>query len=126
MTIPLNNIKNNVFTVSFETFSDEQAVSYLIEFRKTDAKDLVVQFLKLQYGKIPKIKFCDRKGNAVSEWTCQDGLSWRIAHRTVALSQTAAEQITSFLLDATDEYMNYDHIDVTLPTDKIDVCLAII
>ena len=47
---------NAQFTVSFEKISDESLASYLIGFQKNDVKDIAIQFLKLQYKKIDKIK----------------------------------------------------------------------
>ena len=52
---------NVQFTVAFEKISDESLASYLIGFQKNDVKDIAIQFLKLQYKKIDKIKFCDKK-----------------------------------------------------------------
>ena len=112
----------NRFTVSFEKISGESAISYLIELQKKDIKDIAIQFLKLQYRKIDKIKFCDNKKAVVAEFTNQGRFLFIVGTQTVTLSQSNIEVITSFLLDATEEYMNYDHIDLEFPTEKIDVC----
>ena len=112
----------NQFTVSFEKICDESTTSYLIEFQKNDIKDIAIQFLKLQYRKIDKIKFCDNKKIAVAEFVNQDRFLLIVDDQTVTLNQTNIEVITSFLLDATEEYMNYDHIDFEFLKEKIDVC----
>ncbi len=112
----------NQFTVSFERISDESATSYLIGFQKNDIKDIAIQFLKLQYRKIDKMKFCDNKKSIVVEFVNQARFLLVIDGHTIILSQTNIEVITSFLLDATEEYMNYDHIDFEFPTEKIDLC----
>ena len=114
----------NQFTISYEKICDESAISYLIEFQKNDIKDIAIQFLKLQYRKIDKIKFCDNKKSAVAEFVNQDRFLLIIDGQTVTLSQPDIEVITSFLLDATEEYMNYNHIDFEFPTEKIDVCFT--
>ena len=113
---------NAQFTVSFEKISDESLASYLIGFQKNDVKDIAIQFLKLQYKKIDKIKFCDNKKSAVAEVVNQDRLLLIVDGQAVTLSQTNIELILSFLLDATEEYMDYDHIDFEFPKEKIDVC----
>ena len=114
----------NQFTISYEKICDESGTSYLIEFQKNDIKDIAIQFLKLQYRKIDKIKFCDNKKSAVAEFVNQDRFLLIIDGQTVTLSQPDIEVITSFLLDATEEYMNYNHRDFEFPTEKIDVCFT--
>ena len=66
---------NAQFTVSFEKISDESLASYLIGFQKNDVKDIAIQFLKLQYKKIDKIKFCDNKKSTVAEFV--NPLTWK-------------------------------------------------
>ena len=112
----------NQFTVSFEKISEENATSHLIGIQKNDIKDIAIQFLKLQYRKIDKIKFCDNKKSVVAEFINQDQFLLIIKGQTITLSKTNIEVITSFLLDATEECMNYDHIDFEFPTENIDVC----
>ena len=113
---------NAQFTVSFEKISDEGSASYLIGLQKNDIKDIALQFFKLQYGKIDKIKFCDNKKSTVAEFVNQDRFLLNVDGRSIILSRDNAEVITSFLLDAAEEYMNYDHIDFEFTTKKIDVC----
>jgi len=112
----------NQFTVSFEKISDESVKSYLIGFQKNDIRDIAIQFLKIQYRKIDKIKFCDDKKATVAEFVNQDRLLLIVDGQTVTLNQTNIETITSFLLDAVEEYMNYDHIDFEFSKEMIDVC----
>ena len=113
---------NGRFTVSFEKISDEGSASYLIGLQKNDIKDIALQFFKLQYGKIDKIKFCDNKKSTVAEFVNQDRFLLNVDGRSIILSRDNAEVITSFLLDAVEEYMNYDHIDFEFTTEKIGVC----
>ena len=113
---------NGRFTVSFEKISDEGSASYLIGLQKNDIKDIALQFFKLQYGKIDKIKFCDNKKYTVAEFVNQERFILIVDAQTVTLSQNNIELITSFLLDTTEEYINYDHIDFEFTTEKIDVC----
>ena len=112
----------NQFTVSFEIINEESSASCLIGLQKNDIKDIAIQFLKLQYRKIGKIKFCDNKKSVVAEFVNQDRVLLIVDGQIVTLSQTNIEFITSFLLDATEEYMNYDHIDFEFPIEKIYVC----
>ena len=113
---------NGRFKVSFEKISDEGSASYLIGLQKNDIKDIALQFFKLQYGKIDKIKFCDNKKSTVAEFVNQDRFLLNVDGRSIILSRDNAEVITSFLLDAAEEDMNYDHIDFEFTTEKIDVC----
>ena len=113
---------NSQFTVSFEKISDESLASYLIGFQKNDVKDIAIQFLKLQYKKIDKIKFCDNNKSTVAEFVNQDRFSLIVDGQEVTLSHTNLDVVISFLLDASEEYMDYDHIDFEFSKEKIDVC----
>ena len=113
---------NAQFTVSFEKISDESLASYLIGFQKNDVKDIAIQFLKLQYKKIDKIKFCDTKKSTVAEFVNQDRFSLIVDGKEVTLNHTNLDVVISFLLDASEEYMDYDHIDFEFSKEKIDVC----
>ena len=112
----------NRFTVSFDRTNDGSTASCLIGLQKNDIKDITIQFLKLQYRKIDKLKFCDNKESVVVEFVNQDRFLLIVDGQAVTLNQTNIEVITSFLLDATEEYMNYDHIDFEFPKQKVDVC----
>ena len=114
----------NHFTVSLEKFRGEDSVGYLIGIPQKDMKDLAVQFLKLQYGKLETIKLFDRSGADAFALIHRDRIAFPADGCTVSLGQTNVEFITSFLLDATDEYMNYDPIDLEFPTEKLDVSLV--
>ena len=112
----------NRFTVSFDRINDGSTTSCLIGLQKNDIKDITIQFLKLQCRKIDKIKFCDNKESVVVEFVNQDRFLLIVDGQAVTLNQTNIEVIISFLLDATEEYMNYDHIDFEFLKEKIDVC----
>ena len=113
---------NQQFMVSIERINDESTTSCLIGLQKNDVKDIAIQFLKLQYKKIDKIKFCDNKKSTVIEFVNQNRLLLIVDGQAVTLNRDNIEAITSFLLDATEEYMNYDHIDFEFPKEKIDIC----
>ena len=66
--------------------------------------------------------FCDNKESVVVEFVNQDRFLLIVDGQAVTLNQTNIEVIISFLLDATEEYMNYDHIDFEFPKQKVDVC----
>lgn len=55
----------------------------------------------------------------------KNNLSLVIENHTVALTPTNVELITSFLLDSTDEYLNYDHVDVAFSAERMDACFTI-
>jgi hypothetical protein len=117
---------NNHFIISFEKIKDENLVSYILGFHKHEIKDIAIQFMKLQYKKLESIKFCDEKGAMVAKFINKAGFSLVIENDMLALSKTHIELITSFLLDSTDEYLNYDHIDIEFSEKQIDTCFAII
>ena len=112
----------NQFTVSFEIINEKSSASCLIGLQKNDIKDIAIQFLKLQYRKIGKIKFCDNKKSVVAEFVNQDRFSLIVDGQEVTLSHTNLDVVISFLLDASEEYMDYDHIDFEFSKEKIDVC----
>ena len=72
--------------------------------------------------KIGKIKFCDNKKSVVAEFVNQDRFSLIVDGQEVTLSHTNFDVVISFLLDASEEYMDYDHIDFEFSKEKIDVC----
>ena len=103
---------NAQFTVSFEKISDESLASYLIGFQKNDVKDIAIQFLKLQYKKIDKIKFCDNKKSTVAEFVNQDRFSLIVDGREVILSHTNLDVVISFLLDACDNAFSFEEMEI--------------
>ena len=112
----------NQFTVSFEIINEKSSASCLIGLQKNDIKDIAIQVLKLQYRKIGKIKFCDNKKSVVAEFVNQDRFSLIVDGQEVTLSHANLDVVISFLLDASEEYMDYDHIDFEFSKEKIDVC----
>ena len=117
---------NNQFSISFEKINDKNTSSYIIGFHKNEIKDIAIQFIKLQYKKIENIRFSDKQGTVAVKFINKDNFSLVIENHTISLSQTNIELITSFLLDSTDEYMNYDHIDIEFSAEQIDVCFMLI
>ena len=119
-------VMNNQFSISFEKINDKNTSSYIIGFNKNEIKYIAIQFMKLQYRKIQNIKFCNKQGAVVVKFINKDNFSLVIEDHTISLSQINIELITSFLLDSTDEYMNYDHIDIEFSAEQIDVCFMLI
>ena len=117
---------NYQFIISFEKIKDETSASYIIGFHKHNVKDIAIQFMKLQYKKLECIKFCDEKGDIIAKFINKDSLSLIIENHTTPLSKNNFELIMSFLLDSTDKYLNYDHIDIEFSEKQIDVCFMII
>ena len=117
---------NNQFSISFEKINDKNTSSYIIGFNKNEIKDIAIQFMKVQYRKIQNIKFCNKQGAVVVKFINKDNFSLVIEDHTISLSQTNIGLITSFLLDSTNEYMNYDHIDIEFSAEQIDVCFMLI
>ncbi len=115
---------NNSFIVSYEKLSDEHITSYLIGFHRNDIKDILIQFLKLSNKKIEKIKFFDEKKSAIAELINKNEFILILDDNKIPLSQNDVEVLTAFLLDATEEYIEYDHIDFEIQTDTdvVDVC----
>ena len=115
---------NNSFVVSFERLNDGHMESYFIGLQGKDVKDLTIQFLKLIYKKIHKILFLNEKKTVIAELVNKNQLILVLNHTQIPLSQNDAEVLTSFFLDATDEYMEYDHIDFEFQTktDEVNVC----
>jgi hypothetical protein len=58
---------------------------------------------------------------------CAPNLILSIVEEKIPLTQNDVELILSFFLDATEEYMAYDHIDLefTIENKSIDICIAI-
>ena len=115
---------NNQFSGSYEKINFDNLTSYLIGFNREDIKDIVIQFLKLQNKKIEKIKFCNNSKSIVAELVNNEQFILILDEQKITLSQNDLDVILSFLLDATDEYMSYDHIDLDFKTENrtIDVC----
>lgn len=115
---------NNSFVVSFEKLNDEHTESYFIGFQGNDAKDLTIQFLKLIDKKINKIQFFNEKKSVIAELVNKNQLILVLNHNQIPLSQNDVEVLISFFLDATDEYMEYDHIDFEFQTKtaEVNVC----
>ena len=115
---------NNSFVVSFERLNDGHMESYFIGLQGKDVKDLTIQFLKLIYKKIHKIPFLDEKKTVIAELVNKNQLILVLNHNQIPLSQNDVEVLTSFFLEATDEYMEYDHIDFEFQTKtaEVNVC----
>ena len=117
---------NYQLIISFKKIKDETSASYIIGFHKHNVKDIAIQFIKLQYKKLECVKFCDEKGDIIAKVVNKDSISLIVENHTIPLSKNNVELITSFLLDSTDEYLNYDHIDIEFSEKQIDVCFVII
>ena len=82
--------------------------------------------MKLMYGKIKKIALYN--GNRISaELIKRNNIVLSFDEKEITLTENNVELILSFLLDATEEYMAYDHIDLEffVENKSIDICLAI-
>ena len=115
---------NNSFVVSVEKLDDEHMESYTIRFRNNDIKDITIQLLKLIYKKINKVKFLDENKSTTVELVNKNQFVLILNNNQIPLSQNDIEVLTSFLLDSTDEYMAYDHIDLEFQIEntEIDIC----
>ena len=60
----------------------------------------------------------------IAELVNKNQLILVLNHNQIPLSQNDVEVLTSFFLDATDEYMEYDHIDFEFQTKtaEVNVC----
>ena len=77
-------------------------------------------------GKIKKIALYN--GNRISaELIRRDNIVLSVDEKELSLTENNVELILSFLLDATEEYMAYDHIDLEFSVENktTDVCIAI-
>ena len=115
---------NNSFLVSVEKLDDEHMESYIIGFHNNDIKDITIQLLKLIYKKIDKVKFFNENKSTTVELVNKNQFVLILNNNQIPLSQNDIEVLTSFLLDSTDEYMAYDHIDLEFQIEntEIDVC----
>ena len=114
----------NSFVASVEKLNDEHMESYMIGFHNNDIKDITIQLLKLIYKKIDKIKFLDEKKSTTIELANKKQFVLLLDNNQIPLSQNDIDVLTSFLLDATEEHMAYDHIDLEFQIEntEIDVC----
>ncbi len=116
----------NQFSIQYESLIFDDCHSHIIGFSKPDIKDIAISLMKLVYGKIKKITFCS-SNKVTAEIIKQDHLIISIDEEKIPLTQNDVELILSFFLDATEEYMAYDHIDLefTVENKSIDVCISI-
>ena len=114
----------NSFVASVEKLNGEHMESYMIGFHNNDIKDITIQLLKLIYKKIDKIKFLDEKKSTTIELANKKQFVLLLDNNQIPLSQNDIDVLTSFLLDATEEYMAYDHIDLEFQIEntEIDIC----
>lgn len=117
---------NNQFSIQYESLVFDDYHSHIIGFSKPDIKDIAISLMKLVYGKIKKIALYN--GNRISaELIKRDNIVLSFDEKEITLTENNVELILSFLLDATEEYMAYDHIDLEFSVENksIDICLAI-
>ena len=116
----------NQFSIQYESLTFDDSHSYIFSLCKTDTKDIAISLMKLMYGKIKKITLYN--GNRISaELIRRDNIVLSVDEKELSLTENNVELILSFLLDATEEYMAYDHIDLEFSVENksIDICLAI-
>ena len=116
----------NQFSIQYESLTFDDSHSYIFSLCKTDTKDIAISLIKLMYGKIKKIALYN--GNRISaELIKRNNIVLSFDEKEITLTENNVELILSFLLDATEEYMAYDHIDLEFSVENksIDICLAI-
>ena len=116
----------NQFSIQYESIIIDDSQSYIISLCPSDIKEIAISLMKLMYGKIKKIAFYN--GSRISaELIKRDNIVLSVDEKEITLTENNVELILSFLLDATEEYMTYDHIDLefSLENKSIDICLAI-
>ena len=116
----------NQFSIQYEFHTFDDSHSYIFSLCKTDTKDIAISLMKLMYGKIKKIALYN--GNRISaELIRRDNIVLSVDEKELSLTENNVELILSFLLDATEEYMAYDHIDLEFSVENktTDVCIAI-
>ena len=116
----------NQFSIQYESLVFDDCHSHIIGLSKPDIKDIAISLMKLVYGKIKKITFCS-SNKVTAEIIKYDNLILSIDEEKIPLTQNDVELILSFFLDAIEEYMAYDHIDLefTVENKSIDVCISI-
>jgi len=116
----------NQFSIQYESLTFDDSHSYIFSLCKTDTKDIAISLMKLMYGKIKKIALYN--GNRISaELIKRNNIVLSVNEKEISLTENNVELILSFLLDATEEYMAYDHIDLEffVENKSIDICIAI-
>lgn len=116
----------NQFSIQYEFLTFDDSQSYIISLCASDIKEIAISLMKLIYGKIKKIALYN--GNRISaELIKRNNIVLSFDEKEITLTENNVELILSFLLDATEEYMAYDHIDLEFSVENksIDICLAI-
>ena len=116
----------NIFSVQYEKLEFNRSRAYILGFSEDDIKDIIIELIKLEYDKGKKLVFIDDK-NTVAEIIKKKHTFLSLDGAKIALTENDLSLIMSFLLDATEEYMSYDHIDLELSSEDqaVEVCIKI-
>ena len=97
-----------------DTLTDGKRQCYMIGIYAEDIKDIITDAVKLSFGKTGHLTFnCGGKDRL--RFTVSRGKTViEIGGNRFSVDKNAEEALMSFLIDSTEEYPAYDHIDLTL------------
>lgn len=110
--------------LQIKEFEQERWVD--LKVYKEDVPQIVVQCLKLKTNKLKKTLLKDVKNDMEVIITYSDNkYCMTIGASDLFLHSENLDLVTSFLLDCTEEYVRYNHIDFEISTGKVTTNMTI-
>ncbi len=116
----------NKLLIQYEKLEFDTGYAYILGLSKDHIKAIALELMKLEYNKIKTLVFSDGK-STVAEIVKKEKAVLSIDGSQLTLTDNDLSLIMSFLLDATEEYLSYDHIDLELSEGNktFDICIKV-